>query len=72
MYSLGVHNDMVDLDPFASLEDVTQGLSTSLHFVATNSFAHTIVGNIPNVVDSHKLVGMMRNVMIQGDICNEN
>ena len=62
---------MVNLDPFAYLEEVTQALTTSLYFVATNSITHTMVGNAPIVVDSPKIVGMMRNVMIQGDICNE-
>ena len=62
---------MVNLDPFASLEDVTQALTKSLHFVATNSFTHAMVGNASFFVDSPKIVGMMRNVMIQGDICND-
>ena len=32
---------MLDLDPFAPLDEVTQGLSKSLHKAATNAFPHT-------------------------------
>ena len=32
---------MLDLDPFAPLEDVTQGFSKPLHRAATNAFPHT-------------------------------
>ena len=53
------------------LEVVTQGLSKSLHYAATNGFPDTTVGNVcPCVVEPHKVVGMMRNVVIQGDACN--
>ena len=39
--SCGVYNDMLDLDPFAPLEELTQGLSNSLHKAAANAFPHT-------------------------------
>ena len=41
MYSCGVYNGMLDLDPFAPLEELTQGLSNSLHKAAANAFPHT-------------------------------
>ena len=41
LYSCGVYNGMLDLDLFAPLEELTQGLSNSLHKVATNAFPHT-------------------------------
>ena len=41
VYSCGVYNGMLDLDPFAPLDEVTQGLSKSLHKAATNAFPHT-------------------------------
>ena len=42
VYSCGVYNGMLDLDPFAPLEELTQGLSKSLHKAATNAFTHTM------------------------------
>ena len=59
---------MINLDSFASLEEVTQGLSKSLHYAATNGFPDTTVGNVcPCVVEPHKVVGIMRNFTVQGE-----
>ena len=69
VYSYGVYNAMLDLDPFSPLDDVTQGLSKSLHKAATNVFSHT-TANAPYMGESYKIVGMMRNVLIQGNACN--
>ena len=44
--SCGVYNGMLYLDPFAPLEEVTQGFSKQLHKAARNTFCHTI-GNAP-------------------------
>ena len=41
VYSCGVYNGMLDLDRFTPLDEVAQGLSKSLHKVATNAFPHT-------------------------------
>ena len=50
VYSCEIYSGMRDLDPFAPLEEVTQGftkgLSKPLHKAATNAFPHTI-GNAP-------------------------
>ena len=48
MYSCGVYNGMLDLDPFVPLEELTQGLSKSLHKATTNAFPHTM-GNAPKL-----------------------
>ena len=48
MYSCGVYNGMLDLDPFVSLEEITHGLSKSLHKAATNAFSHS-TGNAPKL-----------------------
>ena len=53
---------MLDFDPFASLDEVTQGLSKSLHKLATSAFSHTM--NAPKLVEFYKVVGMMRNIVI--------
>ena len=45
-YSRGVYNRMLHLDPFAPLDEATQGLSKTLHKEATNAFLHT-TGNAP-------------------------
>ena len=37
VYSCGVYNDMLDLDPFAPLEELTQEVSKSLHKAVTKS-----------------------------------
>ena len=37
VYSCGVYNDMLHLDPFTSIDDVTQALSKSLHKATTNA-----------------------------------
>ena len=41
VYGCGIYNGMLDLDPFAPLEELTQGLSKSLHKAATKAFPHT-------------------------------
>ena len=41
VYICGVYYGMLDLDHFALLDEVTQGLSKSLHKAATNTFPHT-------------------------------
>ena len=45
VYGYGMYNGMLDLDPFASLEEVSQGLSKSLHYAATNAFLHSTIRN---------------------------
>ena len=42
-----VFKGILDMDPFASLEEVTQGLSKSLHYASINAFLHIIVSNAP-------------------------
>ena len=42
VYSCGVYNGMLDLDPF------TKGLSKSLHKAAANAFTHT-TGDAPKL-----------------------
>ena len=64
VYSYVEYNGVLDLDPFAPLDEVTQGYSKSLHKTDTNAFPHT-AGNAPHFVKSYKIVGMMRNVVIQ-------
>ena len=51
-------------------QKVIQALSNSLRFAATNAFLQTTVNIAPLMVEPHKIVGMTRNIMIQGDICN--
>ena len=68
VYNCGIYNGILDLDPFAPLGEVTQGLSKLMHKAATNAFTNTM-GNGP-LVDLYKIVGMMRSVVIQGDACN--
>ena len=48
VYSCAVYNEMLDLDPFAPLDEVTQGLSKWLHKAATNAFPHTMA-NAPKL-----------------------
>ena len=71
VYSCGVYNGMLDLDPSTPLDGVTQGLSKSLHKAATNAFL-TQWPMPPNLVESYKIVGMMRNVVIKGDATQTN
>ena len=40
MYTCEVYSRMLDSDPFAPLEEITQQLSKSLHKPATNAFPH--------------------------------
>ena len=47
VYGCGMYNGMPDLDPFASLEEVSQGLWKSLCYAATNAFLHSTIGNAP-------------------------
>ena len=42
VYSGGVYNGMLALDCFAPLEELTQGLSKSLHKATTNAFPRTM------------------------------
>ena len=65
-----VYNVILALDPFAPIDEVRQGLPKSLHKAATNAFPNTRAMP-PNLV-SYKIVGMMRNIMIQGDACITN
>ena len=53
VYSCGVYNGMLDLDPFTPLDEVTEGLSKSLHKAATNAFPHTMA-NPPKLDSSTK------------------
>ena len=62
MYTCGVYNGMLPLD------EVTQKLSKSFHKAAINAFPHKRMS--PNLVKSYKIVGIMRNVVIHGDVCN--
>ena len=50
------------------LDEVTQKLSKSFHKAAINAFPHKRMS--PNLVKSYKIVGIMRNVVIHGDVCN--
>ena len=58
---------MLDLDPFASLENGTQGLSKSLYYGATNAVPHSISESAPYLLQLHKIFGMKRNVVIEGE-----
>ena len=49
VYSCGVYDGMLDLDPFAPLDELTQGLSSSLHKAATNAFPHTTANPPPKL-----------------------
>ena len=69
VYSYVEYNGMLDLDSFTPLVEVSQGYLKSLHKTATHAFLHT-AGNAYHFVKSYKIVGMMRNVVIQGDACN--
>ena len=48
LYSCGVYDGMLDLDPFAPLDEVTQGLPKSLHKAAKNAFPNTMA-NAPKL-----------------------
>lgn len=53
MYTCSIYG-ILDLDPFASLDYVIQGLSRLMHFALTNA-------------EPHKIAGIVRNVVIQRD-----
>ena len=50
LYTYGVYKGMLDTDPFVSLEEVTQGLSKSLHYASINAFLH-IIGSSASICD---------------------
>ena len=54
VYSSGVYNGMLDLDPFAPLDEVTQGLSKLLYKAATNVFPHTPIASHKKGTCEHK------------------
>ena len=66
MYNYEVYNGKLDMDPFAPLEEVTQGMLKSLHKPATNAFTHTTSN-----ASKPGRVSMMRNCVIQGEACNK-
>ena len=63
-------NGILESDPFTPLDEFTQVLARSLHKAARNAFSHK-TDNAANLVESYKIVGKMRNVMIR-DACNAN
>ena len=69
VYRCGVNNDMVDLDPFAPLDEVMKRLSNSFHYATTICFLVQLAMH-PNMVELHKIVNMFRNGMILGDAWN--
>ena len=60
VYSGGVYNDMLDSWILSYLCEDTQGLSKSVYKAATNAFP-TQRAMSPNLADSYKIVGMLRN-----------
>ena len=69
VYSFGVYNASLGLDPFTPLEEVTQDCQSHCIKQPQMPFP-TKWAMPPNLVQSYKIIGMMRNVMIQGDACS--
>ena len=53
MYRCGINNDMVDVDPFAPLDEAMKGLSNSFHYAAANSFLVQLAMH-PNMIELKK------------------
>ena len=54
MCSFGQSNIILDLDPIASLGEVTQGFSKSLHYLGIHAFLHMRT----YVLEPHKIIGL--------------
>ena len=68
VYSFGVYNGILGLDPFTPLEEVTQDYQSHCINQPQRLFSTQLALHLHLKV-SYKIVGMMRNVMIQGNDC---